>query len=179
MRRRRGSISWPRARVGAWLALVWLALVWLGGAAVACTRGQDSQATNATRAPARGESPGEAQSPTPVRVGNQVGGVEDQPDYDAEAEGVRRTVEGRMPDSLPSRPVACKTMLDAVKTRYRRTEGEGAMAVRMLDETRSRDLEACTAETPASAAACVTVLMADEQTEYPRALDLCTRAFPR
>jgi hypothetical protein len=112
-------------------------------------------------------------------VGNQVGGFEDQPDYDAEAEWARDIVQPHMPTKLPSAETACASMLDAVAAHYDASEGEGSQAVRLLGQTRTQDAKACREETSPAAASCVVVIVRREGLEYARALDLCTRAFPK
>lgn len=113
-----------------------------------------------------------------MRVGNQVEGVEAQPDYDVEAEEIRQRVDGSLPQPLPSPEAACNTMLDAVLSMYRRVDGEGARSVRLLEATREADQSACQKETSASAAACVAVLITRDGGEFPWLLDQCSRAFP-
>jgi poly-gamma-glutamate synthesis protein (capsule biosynthesis protein) len=130
-----------------------------------------------TRAPQRSKKDGSASTET-VRVGNQVGGVQDQPDYDAEAEQIRSTVEDRLPDPLPSPKAACKTMLDAAASYYRETEGKGSTPTKTVAQTRARDQQGCEENTSPAAASCVTVLLEDQAVEYPKAVDLCTRAYP-
>ncbi len=113
-----------------------------------------------------------------IRVGNQVKGVEAQPDYDAEAEEIRQAVDGKLPDPLPSPKAACNTMFDAAITMYRRSDGDGSRAVTLLEATRQDDQAACEKETSAAAAACVAVLIAREGGEFAWLLDQCSRAFP-
>jgi hypothetical protein len=113
-----------------------------------------------------------------MRVGNQVKGVEAQPDYDAEAEEIRQRVEGALPSPLPSTKAACNTMFDTVLAVYRRIDGEGARSVALLEATRDADQAACEAETSATAAACVAVLISRDGGEFAWLLDQCSRAFP-
>ncbi len=113
-----------------------------------------------------------------IRVGNQVRGVEAQPDYDAEAEEIRQRVEGKLPRPLPSVKAACNTMLGAAISMYRRVDGEGARSVALLEATREADQVACEAETSATAAACVAVLITAEEGEFAWLLDQCSRAYP-
>lgn len=113
-----------------------------------------------------------------MRVGNQVKGVEAQPDYDAEAEQIRQRVEGLLPSPLPSAKAACNTMFDAAISSYRRADGDGARSVALLEATRTDDQAACEAETSAAAAACVAVLITRDGDEFAWLLDQCSRAFP-
>ena len=113
-----------------------------------------------------------------IRVGNQVKGVEAQPDYDAEAEGIRQSVEGTLPSPLPSAKAACNTMFDAVISMYRRIDGDGAGSVTLLEATREADQAACESETSSAAAACVAVLITRDGGEFAWLLDQCSRAFP-
>lgn len=112
-------------------------------------------------------------------VGNEVRGIEAMPDYDAEAERLRRRVERDLPTPLPSSQAACTSMLDGAREYYVGVDGEGSTAAAALAATRTADLEACARETSPAAAACVAVLMAKEEGEYPWLLDQCSRAFPR
>ncbi len=113
-----------------------------------------------------------------IRVGNQVRGVEAQPDYDAEAEEIRQRVADKLPAPLPSAKAACNTMLGAAVSMYRRVDGEGARSVALLEATRDADQAACEAETSAAAAACVAVLITAEGGEFAWLLDQCSRAYP-
>lgn len=112
-------------------------------------------------------------------VGNEVRGIEAMPDYDAEAERLRRRVERDLPDPLPSPQAACTSMLDGARAYYVGVDGEASPAAAALAATRNADLEACTRETSPAAASCVAVLIAKEEGEYPWLLDQCSRAFPR
>lgn len=113
------------------------------------------------------------------QVGNQVRGIDAIPDYDAEAQALRQRVEPRLPSPLPSRAAACTTMLDAARQFYVDTEGEGSWAVESMDQTHDGDLADCKAQTSAEAAACVAVLMSQNEGEFPWVLDQCGRAFPK
>ena len=99
------------------------------------------------------------------------------PDYDADAQRLRMRVEPRLPDPLPSPKAACVGMLDAARQFYLDTEGDNAPAVATMAATRDADLAACQVETPPAAAACVAVLMRDNEGEFPWVLDQCNRAF--
>jgi hypothetical protein len=112
-------------------------------------------------------------------VGNQVRGIEAMPDYDAEAQRLRVRVEQHLPDPLPSPQAACTSMLDGAREHYVSAEGEGSTAALALASTRNADLDACVEETSPAAAACVAVLIANNEGEYPWLLDQCSRAFPR
>ena len=116
--------------------------------------------------------------PGAMRVGNQVQGVEAQPDYDAEAEEIRQAVDDALPRPLPSAKAACNTMLDAAVAMYRRVDGEGARSVNLLEATRETDQAACEEETSPAAAACVAVLITREGGEFAWLLDQCSRAYP-
>ncbi|MEM9460182.1 MAG: hypothetical protein AAGF11_38755 [Myxococcota bacterium] len=111
-------------------------------------------------------------------VGNQVRGIDAIPDYNAEAQDLRARVEPQLPDPLPSPRAACVTMLDAARQFYVNTEAEGSSAVDTMAATYQADLEACTKTTGPAAAACVAVLMAQSEGEFPWVLDQCSRAFP-
>jgi hypothetical protein len=113
-----------------------------------------------------------------MRVGNQVGGLAEMPDYDAEALEIRAAVVDRLPDPLPSAETACARMLAAARARYADIDGGKSAAVVMLDATRDAELAACREETTAHVAVCVTLLVEEGRTEYPKLLDQCTRAFP-
>ena len=113
-----------------------------------------------------------------MHVGNQVKGVEAQPDYDAAAEEIRQAVHGVLPDPLPSAKAACNTMFDAAIAMYRRIDGDGAQSVTLLESTREADQASCEAETSPAAAACVAVLLTREGGEFAWLLDQCSRAFP-
>ena len=129
-----------------------------------------------------GGGPGAATPSKPgvgsIRVGNQVKGVEAQPDYDAEAEGIRQSIEGTLPSPLPSPKAACNTMFDAVISMYRRIDGAGAGSVALLEATREADQASCEAETSSAAAACVAVLITRDGGEFAWLLDQCSRAYP-
>jgi hypothetical protein len=112
-------------------------------------------------------------------VGNEVRGIEAMPDYDAEAQRLRARVGSELPHPLPSPSAACTSMLDGAREYYVGTEGEASSAVAALDATRKADLDACVTWTSPAAAACVAVLMAKSEGEYPWLLDQCSRAFPR
>jgi len=132
--------------------------------------------------PGSGGGPGAATPSKPgvgsIRVGNQVKGVEAQPDYNAEAEEIRQSVEGTLPSPLPSPKAACNTMFDAVISMYRRVDGDGARSVVLLEATRDADQLACESETSSAAAACVAVLITRDGGEFAWLLDQCSRAFP-
>ncbi len=132
--------------------------------------------------PGRNGGPGLAAPSKPgagsIRVGNQVKGVEAQPDYDAAAEEIRRRVDGSLPDPLPSATAACNTMFDAAISMYRRVDGDGARSVTLLEKTRKDDQAACEKETSAAAAACVAVLITRDGGEFAWLLDQCSRAYP-
>jgi hypothetical protein len=110
-------------------------------------------------------------------------GVQDQPDYDREAALVRAHVQPRLPDPLPTDArEACLRMLEAAEAFYReveRDEQARRQTIRWLRASREEDLRACVTETSPVAAACVTVLLGDRDTELPWLLDQCSRAFPR
>ncbi len=129
-----------------------------------------------------GRGPGAATPSKPgvgsIHVGNQVKGVEAQPDYDAEAEEIRQRVEDTLPSPLPSPRAACNTMFDAVISMYRRVDGDSAGSVTLLEATREADQAACESETSSAAAACVAVLITRDGGEFAWLLDQCSRAFP-
>jgi hypothetical protein len=110
-------------------------------------------------------------------------GFRDQPDYEAEAALLREQVRPRLPDPLPTNArEACQRMLDAAEAFYREVEQEEKArqeTIQWLRASRADDLRACMAETSPAAAACVTVLLGDRDTELPWLLDQCSRAFPR
>lgn len=111
------------------------------------------------------------------QVGNQVKGIDAMPDYDDEAQRLRARVEPRLPQPLPSPRGACVSMLDAARQFYVDTEGPNAEPVALMDETREQDLAGCLEHTSPAAAACVAVLMAEFEGEFPWLLDQCSRAF--
>lgn len=113
-----------------------------------------------------------------MRVGNQVGGIDEMPDYDREALEIRERVEIRLPDPLPSEAVACADMLDGVRAYYVDTQGPESEAVAILEKTHDADLAACREKTTVAAALCVKLLAEERWGEYPRMLDQCSRAFP-
>lgn len=146
----------------------------------ACARGPEANTSGASRAPERSEAePAPASTSKTVRVGNQVPGYESQPNYDAQAEGIRQSVAARLPDPLPRSATACATMLDAARDYYARNEGKASAAGQVLAQTRKQDADACVRETSPAAASCVIVLLQDQAIEYPRALDLCMRAYKK
>jgi len=108
-----------------------------------------------------------------------VKGIDAIPDYDQEAQALRDRVLPRLPDPLPEARPACVAMLDAARQFYVDTEGEASTAVKTMEATRQADLRACEERTEPAAAACVAVLMAQSEGEYPWVLDQCSRAFPR
>jgi hypothetical protein len=127
-------------------------------------------------------------SPTPTQpdaemrvlnVGNPARGLDAQPDYDGQARALRSEVLPRLPDPLPDGKAACAQMLAAVAEFYALTEGEAAPQLDVLRATHDAELATCTAETSASAAACVALLAREQAGEYPWLLDQCSRAFPR
>lgn len=150
--------------------LFWLSLL---ASSLACAKdpGSGRSGGPGLAAPSK---PGEGS----IRVGNQVKGVEAQPDYNAEAEEIRRSVDGSLPDPLPSTKAACNTMFDAAISMYRRVDGEGSRSVSLLEATREDDQAACEKETSAAAAACVAVLITRDGGEFAWLLDQCSRAFP-
>lgn len=110
-------------------------------------------------------------------------GVQDQPDYAGEAALLRQQVRPRLPDPLPTDArEACRRMLDAAEAFYSEVEGDEKarqQTARWLRASREADLRACAADTSPAAAACVTVLLGDRDTEFAWLLDQCSRAFPR
>jgi hypothetical protein len=112
-------------------------------------------------------------------VGNEVRGFEAMPDYDAEAQRLRKRVERYLPHPLPGPEAACTSMLDGAREYYVGAEGEGSTAVAALAATHDADLDACKEQTSPAAAACVAVMIANNEGEYPWLLDQCSRAFPR
>lgn len=146
--------------------------------ALGCS-GRGEGATSGTQRPTHAEG---ARPTSPFsgigHVGNQVRGIDALPDYDAQAQDLRARVEPQLPDPLPSSNAACVTMLDAARQFYVDTEGEDSRAVATMAATRASDLEACIEHTGPAAAACVAVLMAKSEGEFPWVLDQCSRAFP-
>lgn len=173
----------PLCRViGPGRGLALFAMLAAGGCSCSCARDD----RNGTRPPAgRGDDASAVEAaPKTMRVGNQAGGIDDMPDYELEAQQVRDAVVDRLPDPLPQADAACATMLKAVHRHYVDQDGEQAQSVEVLEQTRDADLVACRERTTPAAAACVTVLMHEQQqayepVEYPKLLDQCTRAFPR
>jgi hypothetical protein len=129
-----------------------------------------------------GEIPSNALHKT--RVGNNdPRGVDDQPDWDRQARELKQRVDPRLPSELPTDPrVACEAMLAEVATFYISVEADpDQRAARMaqLQQTRERDLAACTRDTSVAAAVCVTLLLKDRDSEFPWLLDQCSRAYPK
>jgi hypothetical protein len=112
-------------------------------------------------------------------VGNPAGGIDQQPDYDRDAQDLRARVDDRLPSPLPSPAVACERMLDAAITYYENTEQDASGQVAALRATRADDLAACERETSPAAASCAAIMLADVAGEFPWLLDQCSRAFPR
>ena len=112
-------------------------------------------------------------------VGNPAAGMDQQPDYDREAQELRMRVDDRLPSPLPTAKVACERMLDAAIRYYESTERDAAGQVATLQATRAEDLAACERETSPAAASCAELLLADVAGEFPWLLDQCSRAFPR
>lgn len=142
--------------------------------------GRTEGSTSEPRRPVGSDEPNAAADPFAGigHVGNQVRGIDAIPDYDEEAKALRTRVEPMLPDPLPSPKAACITMLDAARQFYVDTEGESSSSVTALVATRDADLEACVEQTGSAAAACVAVLMAQREGEFPWVLDQCSRAFP-
>lgn len=139
----------------------------------ACPRTGDGNAGTLDR-PTRAQG-----DPRVLRVGNPSRGVDEQPDYDGQAQQLRARVVDRLPDPLPEVRQGCAAMLDAAAAMYLRVEGDGTAQAERLAATRAADLAQCTAETSAQAAACVTLLAGEDGGEFPWLLDQCTRAFPK
>ena len=114
-----------------------------------------------------------------LNVGNPSRGADEQPDYEGLARDVRARVVGRMPAELPPIREACAAMLDAAVTMYERTESDATVLAERMHATRAADLAACEASSSASAAVCVTLLVADDGGEWPWLLDQCMRGFPK
>lgn len=119
----------------------------------------------------------EGQRSQSKRVGNQVGGLAEMPDYDRDALEVREAVIDRLPDPLPGVETACAQMLDAARAYYAGTAGPESQGVAIVDATRAAELSACREQTPSIVAVCVTLLAEERRAEYPKLLDQCTRAF--
>jgi hypothetical protein len=113
-----------------------------------------------------------------MRVGNQVGGLAEMPDYDRDALEVRAAVIDQLPDPLPPPETACAQMLAAARAYYVDTDGPKSQSVATLDAMRDAELAACRDQTPSSVAVCVSLLAEQGWAEYPKLLDQCTRAFP-
>lgn len=141
-----------------------------------CPRTGDGNAATLDRSIGNGRDGGD---PRVLRVGNPSRGVDEQPDYDRQARELRARVVDRLPDPLPGVEQACAEMLDAAQGMYLRVETDGTAQVERLRATRAADLAQCTADTSASAAACVTLLVGEDAGEWPWLLDQCTRAFPK
>lgn len=126
---------------------------------------------------------GKAPSTGRTRVGNNdPRGVDDQPDWDQQARELRQRVDSRLPHPLPSdHRAVCEAMLDEALAFYMAVETDpDRRADRMgdLQDTRDADVEGCLRETSVAAAACVTVLLGDRDSEFPWLLDQCSRAYP-
>jgi hypothetical protein len=142
-----------------------------------CAGSNGTQRTSNEEEAARPEDPFVRPENT-RRVGNQAAGIEEQPDYDRQAEAIRVAVEDRLPDPLPQPKAACVAMFDAAIAAYTQAEGSTSPPVRTLQKTRRDGIEACQADTSPAAAACVAVLAASDGGEFPWLLDQCSRAFP-
>jgi hypothetical protein len=153
-----------------------LVVATLCGCSCAGSNGVAPRASQEEEAP-RPEDPF-SRDKSSMRVGNQAAGVEEQPDYDAQAKAIRDVVEDRLPDPLPEPKAACVAMYDAAIAVYTESEGAASPPVRSLQKTRRDGIEACQAETSPAAAACVAVLAASDGGEFPWLLDQCSRAFP-
>lgn len=116
------------------------------------------------------------------RVGNNdPRGVDDQPNWDQQAAELKRRVDPRMPNPLPTdKQAACTAMLDEALAFYQSVEGDDQRDARIaeLQQTRARDLDGCVRETSIAAAVCVTLLLRDRDSEFPWLLDQCSRAYP-
>lgn len=147
-----------------------------------CSMGAFLCATGCTRTSEDGPAaPASAPPPAVVRVGNQVPGVETQPDFDGSARALRDRIAPHVDAAHPSDATqACRAMLDAVASHYAKRDTRGVDAVRHVASVRSQEEAACASETSAEAVACVTWLLEEEpETEFPWALDQCSRAYPR
>ncbi len=160
-----------------------------GAGAMACAGGcrhegeAEPQARSTPRLPGQRASSQGSGAPAP-RVGNtDPSGVGNQPDWDEMARDLRARVGPRLPERLPENAdAACREMLDAAVTFYSTTEPNPSRRRARLDElaaTREEDLRGCTVSTSVEAAACVTVLLGDRDSEFPWLLDQCTRAYPK
>ena len=109
-------------------------------------------------------------------------GVEDQPDWNALAQGTKEVVEPMLPSPLPTdRAKVCTEMLDAAVKFYDATEPDSAQRDKRRAElaaTREADLGDCQKDLSISAALCVTYRLGDLDSEYPWLVDQCSRAFP-
>lgn len=143
----------------------------------ACAGSNGTQRTSSEEETPRPEDPF-VRGKNTLRVGNQAAGIEEQPDYDRQAEAIRVAVEDRLPDPLPQPKVACVAMYDAAIAAYTQAEGATSPPVRTLQKTRRDGIEACQADTSPAAAACVAVLAKSDGGEFPWLLDQCSRAFP-
>src|SRR5690606_33782633 len=126
-------------------------------------------------------APDAAPPPAISRVGNDVPGVETQPDFEASARTLHDRIASRVEAVRPSDVAeACRTMHDAAASHYAAREARGVDAVRHLADVRAQEEAACVAETSLEAAVCVALLLEGEpDTEFPWALDQCSRAYPR
>ncbi len=155
-------------------------------AALCCACTTPAGGTAEPTGQAEGE-PGPSGRAVPPRTANPDGrGVGDQPNYDAEANQLKRSILGRLPQPMPAdtpenRDAACSAMLDEARELYAEIERDASSRARVdkaLVDTRAADREACARETSVSAAHCVRVRLEDRDTELPWLLDQCSRAFP-
>ena len=143
-------------------------------------KGDASGPTGATPPP-RAVVPASTPLRVPVRVGNHdPRGVEHQPDYNGKALQLRHSLVHDLPAPLPSAKVACGEMLDAARRYYRLDETDSrrrASLMARMQATHERDLAACVQETSPAAALCTAILLRRQHSEFPWALDQCSRAF--
>jgi hypothetical protein len=131
----------------------------------------------------RSSPPAPGQAAALQRVANpDARGVEDQPDWGAEAARLREELGPRLEAETQLAPAAaCGAMLEAARIHYLGIEDAGVRdeVARVLDAVRSEDLAACTSTTSVLAARCVSLLLIEGRGELPYLLDQCERAFPR
>lgn len=152
----------------------------------ACQTPETALTSPSSASGAGGDPPRTSQGqeqPKQARTANPDGRTFDnQPDYDAEAAGLREFVAPLLPSPPPSDPqAACKDMYAAVDRFYSAIETaphRRQELQRNLIASRDDDLRSCVAETTPTAAACVAVLLGRRTAELPWLLDQCSRAYP-
>jgi hypothetical protein len=111
-------------------------------------------------------------------------GVEDQPDWNREAQLLRERVIPLFQETPrpTQRHAACLAMHRAAEAFYAALESSVEQRTQLKKRwrsTRDADVGACESELSDDAIACVTILLAARNAEYAWLVDQCDRAFPR